>query len=80
MHERLPATRVSKIVNTIKRERGGTLRHRTYKERSVGKTEQWEVTTKLFEFHVRRLGFKQHETPAKADAAGTPVQRSLFKC
>jgi len=78
MHERLPATRVSKIVNTIKRERGGTLRHRSYKERSVGKTEQWEVTTKLFEFHARRLGFTQHETPAKADAAAAPVQRSLF--
>ena len=27
MHERLPPTRVAKIINTIKRERGGTLRH-----------------------------------------------------
>jgi DNA repair photolyase len=80
MHERLPATRVTKIINTIKRERGGTLRHRTYKERSVGKTEQWEVTTKLFEFHVRRLGFRQHETPAKTDGAAEPVQRKLFRC
>jgi DNA repair photolyase len=78
MHERLPATRVAKIINTMKRERGGTLRHRTYKERSIGKTEQWEVTTKLFEFHARRLGFRGHETPAEAEKPAMPVQRSLF--
>ena len=57
MHERLPPTRVAKIINTIKRERGGSLRHRTYKERSTGKTEQWEMTKKLFDFHAQRLGF-----------------------
>jgi DNA repair photolyase len=78
MHERLPATRVAKIMNTMKRERGGTLRHRTYKERSIGKTEQWEVTTKLFEFHARRLGFSGNETPAEAEKPAMPVQRSLF--
>jgi DNA repair photolyase len=61
MNERVPA-RAAKIINTIKRERGGSLRHRSYKERDQGKTEQWEVTRKLFEFHTRRLGFNQHET------------------
>ena len=80
MHERLPPTRVTKIINTIKRERGGSLRHRTYKERSTGKTEQWEVTRKLFDFHVRRLGFKQHETTAEVETEATamPVQARLF--
>jgi DNA repair photolyase len=81
MSERLSPTAAAKIVNTMKRERGGTLRHRTYKERSTGRTEQWEVTKKLFDFHARRLGFKQHETPA-ADSetveATAPVQASLF--
>src|SRR5260221_3991641 len=67
MHERLPPTRVAKIINTMKRERGGTLRHRTYKERSVGKTEQWEMTRKLFEFHTTRLGFRQHEDPEESE-------------
>src|SRR5687767_11613098 len=38
MHERLPPTRVVKIINAMKRERGGSLRHRTYSEKSVGKT------------------------------------------
>ena len=57
MRERLSPTAMAKIVNTMKRERGGTLRHRTYKERGTGRTEQWEVTKKIFEFHTRRLGF-----------------------
>ena len=78
MHERLSPTRVVKITNTIMRERGGTLRHKTYKERSVGKTEQWEVTTKLFEFHVRRLGFNQREKVEVEVAAAAPTQQRLF--
>ncbi|HJS52718.1 MAG TPA: radical SAM protein, partial [Pyrinomonadaceae bacterium] len=70
MHERLPETRVKKIINTMKRERGGTLRHRSYAERSTGRTEQWEVTRKLFDFHAKRLGFRQHEEAAETEAAG----------
>ena len=82
MHERLSPTRVTKIINTIKRERGGTLRHATYKERMNGKTEQWEVTKKLFEFHSKRLGFKQHEMTETIEPLTQPIpqpiQRSLF--
>ncbi|MEO6655750.1 MAG: hypothetical protein ABIO36_06665, partial [Pyrinomonadaceae bacterium] len=78
MHERLSPTRVTKIINTIKRERGGTLRHLTYKDRSVGKTEQWEVTKKLFDFHAKRLGFHQHEKSAEPKVAAMPVQQRLF--
>jgi DNA repair photolyase len=78
MHERLSPTRVTKIINTMKRERGGTLRHRTYKDRSVGKTEQWVVTRKLFDFHAKRLGFKKHETAAEAEPVAIPVQQRLF--
>ena len=57
MNERLSPTAAKKITNTIKRERGGTLRHNSYKDRGVGKTEQWELTRKLFEFHTKRLGY-----------------------
>lgn len=80
MNERMSSTAVSKVINTMKRERGGTLRHRTYKERDMGKTEQWEVTRKLFDFHSRRLGFRQHEKvePEPAAKAVEPVQRRLF--
>jgi DNA repair photolyase len=79
MHERLSPTRTAKIINTLKRERGGTLRHRTYKERGTGKTEQWEVTTKLFDFHLRRLGFNQREQKSiEAEEIPTTVQQRLF--
>ncbi len=80
MQERLSPTRVTKIINTIKRERGGTLRHLTYKDRSVGKTEQWDVTTKLFEFHARRLGFNQREIIIEPETSVTqiPIQQKLF--
>jgi DNA repair photolyase len=78
MHERLPETRVKKIINTMKRERGGTLRHRSYAERSTGRTEQWEVTKKLFDFHAKRLGFRQHESAEEAEVPAAPVQATLF--
>jgi DNA repair photolyase len=80
MHERLPPTRVTKIINTMKRERGGTLRHRTYKERSTGKTEQWEVTKRLFDFHSKRLGFRAHEpqTQDQRTVATQSLQQRLF--
>ncbi len=78
MHERLPPTRVAKIINTIRRERGGSLRHRSYKERGTGRTEQWEVTKKLFESHARRLGLIGHQTRKTVDETALPDQLSLF--
>jgi DNA repair photolyase len=78
MHQRLPPTRVTKIINTIKRERNGSLRHNTYKERSTGKTEQWEVTRKLFDFHAKRLGFNQKEAKIGAEEITVAVQQNLF--
>ncbi len=79
MHERLSPTAVTKIVNAMKRERGGVLQHSTFKDRSTGRTEQWEVTRKLFDFHARRLGFRQHETPTEPEpTTSVPVQQSLF--
>jgi DNA repair photolyase len=80
MHERLPATRVNKILNTIKRERGGKLQHGTFAERDKGRTEQWDVTKRLFEFHARRLGFNQKEAVIEPETAPSaePTQQSLF--
>ncbi len=78
MHERLPPTRVAKIVNTMKRERGGKLRHNTFAERSVGKTEQWEVTKKLFDFHAKRLGLRGHEASVETEPETALIQQSLF--
>lgn len=80
MSERLPPTRVTKITNTIKRERGGKLRHSSYAERSVGKTEQWEITRNLFEFHARRLGFNQPDKHEVSELTVSPniTQQTLF--
>jgi DNA repair photolyase len=79
MNERLSPTAVTKIVNSMKRERGGKLQHGTYKERMTGRTEQWEVTQKLFDFHAKRLGFRGHESPPETETVtSVPAQRSLF--
>jgi DNA repair photolyase len=78
MHERLPPTRVTKIINTMKRERGGSLRHNTYKERQTGRTEQWEVTKKLFDFHAKRLGFNVRDREIEQVKLPEPEQQSLF--
>ncbi len=82
MHERLSPTAAAKIINTMKRERGGTLRHATYKDRSTGKTEQWEVTKKLFDFHAKRLGFNaekmQEQSKVETITEVMPTQQRLF--
>jgi DNA repair photolyase len=82
MHERLQPTRVTKITNHIKRERNGSLRHKSYKERGEGKIEQWKVTEKLFSFHAERLGFNQlpaaTEPEAESLVAAMPMQQKLF--
>lgn len=77
MHERISPTRVAKIINTMKRERGGKLQHGSYKERSTGKTEQWEMTQKLFDFHYKRLGFVTREKSEEINEP-LPMQQSLF--
>ena len=78
MHERLSPTAVTKIINAMKRERGGTLRHKTYKDRDLGKTEQWAVTKKLFEFHTKRLGFNVRDRETEMVALPEATQPSLF--
>src|SRR4030095_15552070 len=43
MHERLSPTAVTKIINTMQSQRGGTLRHRSYAEGSTGRTKTREI-------------------------------------
>ncbi|HEV7646468.1 MAG TPA: radical SAM protein [Pyrinomonadaceae bacterium] len=83
LHERVSPTRAQKIINTIKRERGGNLRHRNWDERSAGKTEQWDMTRKLFDFHYKRLGFgrrREEETEVVdiLEEEAEIVQQKLF--
>ena len=83
MRERISPQRAEKIINTIKRERGGKLQHASFADRDQGRTEQWEVTRKLFEFHARRLGFNQNEAVIEMEdedstPVSVPVQQNLF--
>ena len=75
LHEKIP-TKAAKILNTLKRERDGNLRHRNYKERNTGKTEQWQTAVKLFELHYKRLGFD--ERAIKKVKLSLPIQPKLF--
>ena len=78
MHERLSPPAVRKIVNTMSRERGGSLRHRTFAERDKGLTEQWEVTKKLFASNVNRLGLNVRDRETEKVKLPEPAQQSLF--
>ena len=88
LEERVSPTRAKKIINSLKRERGGIMRHRSYATRSIGSTEQWNVTQKMFDFHAKRLGFNvriEAESDPHVDAAETAaasttqtVQGTLF--
>lgn len=83
LHEKLSPAKAAKILRQIRRERGGTLRHKTYKERDRGRTEKWTIATKLFDLHFKRLGFAGRDTeyPAGGEVPAPetlPVQPSLF--
>jgi DNA repair photolyase len=77
LHEKIP-TKADKILNTLKRERDGNLRHRNYKERNSGKSEQWQNAVKMFELHFKKLGFERFEKVEKIEEKTLPVQQTLF--
>jgi DNA repair photolyase len=76
LKEKLP-TKADKILNALKRERGGNLRHRNFAERR-GKTEQWQTAVKLFNLHFKRLGFERFGTTEKIEEKPPPFQPNLF--
>ena len=77
LKEKLP-TKADKILNALKRERGGNLRHRNYQERNHGVTEQWQLAVKLFDLHFRRLGYERFEKTETREENFVPVQQKLF--
>ena len=77
LEEKIPG-KMNKILNHIKRERGGNLQHRNYAERNAGKTERWKVARNLFDLHFRRLGFEKSEPFRKIKKQTPPVQPNLF--
>ncbi|MCA1624749.1 MAG: radical SAM protein [Acidobacteria bacterium] len=69
-------TKADKILNQIKRERGGKLNNREFGNRMKGKTEQWQIAEKLFDLHYRRLGFGREKSVKEAKQIF--VQQNLF--
>lgn len=78
LEEKLP-TKADKILNHIRREYEGSLRHRNFDERGRGNTEEWELARKLFDLHYRRLGFARSEKTIELIEEKTlSIQQSLF--
>ena len=78
LYEKIP-TKADKILNQLKRERGGTLRHRNFTERNQGSTEKWEIVKKIFALHFKRLGFERFEKTEQIEEQSLPIQQSLFR-
>jgi DNA repair photolyase len=77
LREKLP-TKAEKILNQIKREHGGTLRHRSYRERNAGITKKWEIVARIFDLHYKKLGFEAHKTEGSSQEKIPSVQAALF--
>ncbi len=77
LEEKIPSKK-NKILNHIRRERGGKLQHKDYQERIKGKTAHWEIAKKIFKLHFERLGFEKIVSMEKPLKEEIPVQRNLF--
>lgn len=78
LNEKLP-TKADKILNHIRRERNGNLRHQSFNERNQGKTQEWEIARQLFDLHYRKLGFESAEKTVEIiEEKPLPVQQKLF--
>lgn len=77
LEERLP-TKKDKILNQIKRERGGSLNSSKFNERMKGKTAQWDLAVKMFDLHFNRLGFEKSGITEQSVKPTLPVQPNLF--
>ena len=77
LEEKIP-TKKEKILNQIKRERGGKLNSSDFANRMRGKTEQWQMAVKMFDLHYKRLGFADFEKRENIEERIEPVQQKLF--
>ncbi len=77
LHEKLP-TKADKILNHIKRERNGNLRHKTHAERGKGKTAEWEIAKKMFDLNYKKLGFDERKDVEIVEEIPPPIQQTLF--
>jgi len=72
-------TKAGKILNHIRRERGGKLNNSDFGSRMIGTTEKWKLIEKMFDLHYRRLGFGLERVVIKTPVKSVPIQQSLFE-
>jgi DNA repair photolyase len=77
LHEKIP-TKADRILNQLKRERGGKLNSSDFGSRMSGTTENWRLAVKMFDLHFKKLGFEPFETAAEKKVEPPPAQPSLF--
>ncbi|QQS42709.1 MAG: radical SAM protein [Acidobacteriota bacterium] len=77
LYEKLP-THADKIVNRLKEEKGGSLRHRSMAERNNGRTDRWKMIKDVFDLHTRKLGFEMYERIEKPAQEPVQIQQRLF--
>lgn len=77
LYEKLP-TQADKILNRIKDEKGGSLKHRSMEERNKGRTERWKMIKDVFDLNMRRLGYEKYERVQQAVSEKSPLQGRLF--
>ena len=77
LRERIP-TKADRILNQIKRERGGKLNSNEFGKRMAGETENWQIAVKMFDLHFKRLGFADFEIAETKEKQTLPIQQSLF--
>ncbi len=71
-------TKAGKILNQIKRERGGKLNSSEFGNRMKGTTERWRLAEKMFDLHYRRLAFGQETRQKPKKDSPVPIRQSLF--
>jgi DNA repair photolyase len=77
LEEKLP-TKKDRIINQIKRERGGKLNSNEFGARMSGSTENWRMAVKMFDLHFKRLGFCEYKSIEKVEDKFKPTQQRLF--
>ena len=78
LRERIP-TKADRILNQIKRERGGKLNSNEFGKRMAGETENWQIAVKMFDLHFKRLGFRGFENIRRVEKPIEMVQPNLFE-
>jgi DNA repair photolyase len=77
LEEKIP-TKSARILNQLKRERGGKLNSSDFGSRMSGTTENWRLAVKMFELHFKRLGFEPFEEIETKPEKPLPIQPKLF--